>query len=767
MADSDTPDESPSHSAAGGPDRVLAHLQGPLESLAQACLKRSLEQADDALFDRAQRDTSVSSQDSYFAAMRELRVNRQRISAHFEAGLRAACQRGLGQRPDWSDDIASEQWTLMGHDEEEEQVAIESAISRLRNRNAYALTELESRLASIAPLDGTGDDNPLDPATLLHAFANAIHQTAIAIQPRIIVYKLFEKQLLAGTGEVYTALNHKLEAMGLTPEDTKRVTQPDSGRRLGRASSQEASTPSANHAAEPARDRGPQRPGIATTGPPRDVAHATILDQLPAEQEVVGLLHELIATAQARTGSPEPAAGSSAESGSSPAADAPTVAKMLSVIQRSATQHQTEPLDPDQLKKLLQKGLARRHGTQRLERSVDQTIDIVSMLFEVILDDERLPSAIESLFARLQVPVLKIALTDSDFLACSAHPARRLFNALARSALGLVPTDRIDDDPVYQNIQAAVEKVVEDFNNDSGVFESALAAFETWQWRCGRGSVATGQTQGAAETRKARVDAVRAHAGAAIESRLNDAPKLPEPIDRLLREAWFKVLLINGIKHGVDSDLWSAQAGIADQIMQILTGPADGDRAQETAPPLPHLLAEVRNGLNGIMYSPAAIDEFLAALRQHGAGVDGASAERASTDGASGAGDQTAGTSDDNVVSASFRDSPSLSGTTHSSADEATGIDQQTALQLSAIPICSWFEFLGDDGMRRRACLQARVDSGHRYIFADRQGNRVAEYSVTDLVQRIRDGWVRPVEERALFDRAVESVIDRLRAQTG
>jgi hypothetical protein len=64
------------------------------------------------------------------------------------------------------------------------------------------------------------------------------------------------------------------------------------------------------------------------------------------------------------------------------------------------------------------------------------TLDIVALLFDFILDDQRIPDALKALIGRLQIPVLKVAMLDKDFFSHKTHPARLLLDALAAAAFG-------------------------------------------------------------------------------------------------------------------------------------------------------------------------------------------------------------------------------------------------------------------------------------------------------------------------------------------
>lgn len=54
------------------------------------------------------------------------------------------------------------------------------------------------------------------------------------------------------------------------------------------------------------------------------------------------------------------------------------------------------------------------------------TIEIVALMFQAILAEERIPPGIRVWFARLQMPVLRMALEDPDFLGASTNHRGRL-----------------------------------------------------------------------------------------------------------------------------------------------------------------------------------------------------------------------------------------------------------------------------------------------------------------------------------------------------
>ena len=64
------------------------------------------------------------------------------------------------------------------------------------------------------------------------------------------------------------------------------------------------------------------------------------------------------------------------------------------------------------------------------------TIEIVALLFQSILTEDRIPAAVRVWFARLQMPVLRVAVSEPDFFATIDHPARRLIDRMGACVMG-------------------------------------------------------------------------------------------------------------------------------------------------------------------------------------------------------------------------------------------------------------------------------------------------------------------------------------------
>jgi hypothetical protein len=64
------------------------------------------------------------------------------------------------------------------------------------------------------------------------------------------------------------------------------------------------------------------------------------------------------------------------------------------------------------------------------------TVEIVALMFQAILAEERIPFSARVWFARLQMPVLRVAIAEPEFFGTLQHPARMLIDRMGSCVMG-------------------------------------------------------------------------------------------------------------------------------------------------------------------------------------------------------------------------------------------------------------------------------------------------------------------------------------------
>ena len=84
--------------------------------------------------------------------------------------------------------------------------------------------------------------------------------------------------------------------------------------------------------------------------------------------------------------------------------------------------------------------------------------------------------------------------------------------------------------------------------------------------------------------------------------------------------------------------------------------------------------------------------------------------------------------------------------------------------QVEKLPIGVWLEFRGIEGNPIRCTLVARIDSVDKMLFVNAQGVKMVELTPMQLARELKAGTVKIISESNLINRALETVIAKLRA---
>ena len=191
-----------------------------MEALADGDLQQLLatlfDRVDDSLFVMAERASVNSDQNLYFEAMRELRLARGGVLTRYKGEFTGGFELMVGGGNSAS--LKSSRFTLVRDSELEENVAIESMVARARNRFGDELSLLSLRLDRLISAQVVDEgNNAISPEKVCTAFMMATADVNIDIRMRLLLLKLFEKEVLSQIDTLYSKLNSFLADMGILP----------------------------------------------------------------------------------------------------------------------------------------------------------------------------------------------------------------------------------------------------------------------------------------------------------------------------------------------------------------------------------------------------------------------------------------------------------------------------------------------------------------------------------------------------------------------
>jgi hypothetical protein len=752
-------------------DKAAAQLKQALQGL--------FDNADDSLFEMADRAVSNAEQNAFFEAMRDLRLKRKNIERGFLQKIFESFavlnQYEIGKPPQL-DAVSFEGLSLVQEDDLEEAVALDGMVSKVLGRDSVALGHLTARLNALVSKKIEDKTNPLGPRELCAGFLDACRSLGVEIKVKLIIFKLFEKYVLADLDQLYAEVNQLLITAGVLPELQSAPPRRTPGRAAATRGSREAGAEA------------------AMSGEAGSYSEEGM-------QEVFGVLQELLAQVR----------GSGMPAREMPVGAVPIssndLLRLLSHMQQRLPEQVGAVADEnglrDQLEQLLGRASA-KSGKARVVGEVDEdVINLVSMLFEFILDDRTLPDSLKALIARLQIPMLKVAVLDKAFFSRGTHPARRLLNEIASAAMGWSGQDDEQRGSLYQRIEQVVQRLLNDFVDDPAIFSELLTEFTAFTGDERRRSDLLEQRTRDAEEGRAKSEMARQQVEQALNQRLL-GKTLPEVVVRLLQEAWSKVLMLACLKHGAESAEWQAVLATMDDLVWSVEPHEDAQARMRLLELVPGLLKALREGMASAAVDPFVTSEYFAQLEalhvqafqrfkwSIPAPVQPASEFAAESE------------TELQIAPALERDETELAveqalsaldlpelvegealaepaamvevieeivllapGEVREQPEIQLADDDEAFGQVDSLRVGSWVEFQEDEEHKLRCKLAAVIKPTGKFIFVNRTGMKVLEKTRTGLAVEFRRNAIRLLDDALLFDRALESVIGNLRRLKG
>jgi Protein of unknown function (DUF1631) len=244
------------------------------------------------------------------------------------------------------------------------------------------------------------------------------------------------------------------------------------------------------------------------------------------------------------------------------------------------------------------------------------TIEIVALLFQSILTEERIPASIRVWFARLQMPVLRVAVGEPDFFATIDHPARRLIDRMGGCVMGFDSKIRKGGDVIEVEIKRIVQVVEAYPDTGRRVFQTVMTEFDKFlehyfknENEASRKGVSLAQQVEQRETLTIQYT---------IELRkmLNEMP-VQEGIREFLFHVWADVLAMTAVTSvgtGTLSDETKAMKRAAADLIWSASAKVSRDERSEVIRRLPPLLKTLREGMKSAGMSTAKQDEHIQSL---------------------------------------------------------------------------------------------------------------------------------------------------------
>lgn len=386
-------------------------------------------------------------------------------------------------------------------------------------------------------------------------------------------------------------------------------------------------------------------------------------------------------------------------------------------------------------------------------------INLVTLLYEAIWDDESVPIPIKELIGRTQITIIKVALSDTTFFNQEKHPARMVLNEFAEAGIGWNQVEDLKQDPLYHEIEDLVHRILSAYDGQISFFEDILKDFRAFRAKEAAKTRVLEQRIMRATERKDLLGDINELVTQKIEEQIVDRD-LDEFVRQMLENQFHKFMVMLVLKEGPGTSAWKQAINTIDVLLwTVRPHEHNYDRGRlETINP--RLLNNLRKAFRIAQVDPLEIEVMIERLQkiQEASFLDGT-------------GEAGATPSDELQLvdmDADAESPPAVDQAGEQTSPEAPlrqklAEDDPYVKQADDLNVGVWAEFTGDDEISIRCKLAARIKAIDKYIFVNRQGIKVLERTRMALAKELKEGTVKLISDGLLFSRALESVIGNLR----
>ncbi len=747
---------------------ILAVCRDRLIDGVTAVFTRRIGHANDEFLAMADRASNRELQQICFAAMQFL-ANRspqllQQVRLAYVCAFDAALG-GFGAVSQRQSLKLPDELSLVDADDFEQDLAITKLTTRAAFNCSQQLVALDRRLAALLRVQRVAqEDNPLYPGKLYQAMLQALTQMDVDRQLGLALVQSFERHTSAELPGIYAEINRYLAETGILPTIPLTTSQQESGAPAG---------------AGMGMGGGFAPVGQGHYGPPVGAAPMGYMGapaQLHSPNEDV--FSQLLRAFQSL------AVGASVQAGWQPGAPMGTAPGLMAPPQAFGSQQLIDALGDLQRGRVDQSAMPGL-GSIRIDpyggnavaqiRSTPMaswshpmdamTMDIVAMLFDAIFNDPELPAAVRAEIAKLQIPVLKVALLDKSFFSDRKHPARRLLDAIASSGIG---RGEQDAPRLLAKIRKVVDELLNGFESDVQIFASQVEGLETFLQDEESHAQDKATTMVDELRRRERREVAQGRVASEIELRIARRT-LPALIADFLDRSWRLVLLEVFVRAGDSDGEWMESLRLMDELIWSVEPKTSAQERDRLVVLLPEMLKQLRAGLRQVDLGGTWAGFFSELIQLHVAalhkdvpadlyprGIRSRIEADARARGVSAVSPEVAVPESEAVVEeGETRQQPAGQAATESLEDEYMGL-------VKALEVGAWVEFQSERGTRNTLRLSWVSEFRRVFLFTNRQGENAMSLAAPSFAEHLRKGTARLLSQNPLTDRAVAQVLEKV-----
>ncbi|MFZ4479105.1 MAG: DUF1631 family protein [Rhodoferax sp.] len=396
-------------------------------------------------------------------------------------------------------------------------------------------------------------------------------------------------------------------------------------------------------------------------------------------------------------------------------------------------------------------------------------IEIVALMFQAILQEDRIPPGIRVWFARLQMPVLRVALAEPDFFGTIDHPARQLIDRMGSCVMGF-DASGINGSALETEVKRIVQVIEQYPETGKRVYQLVYDEFQKFLSQFLTGRASTQKVVGVAQQIEQK-ETLTIQYTIEMRNMLKEMP-VREEIRQFLFKVWAEVLAVAAVRKGPQHEETLGLKKLASDLVWAASAkPNRADRARVIRD-LPALLHKLRSGMTLLGIATAQQDAHVKTVSDAMADAFVSKTQAIPTEQIAAMAERLARLEDfvsDEGTADLPLDAQSIEmmlGLDASNIDVVTdGGSKPTGAMLAwatQLQVGAWFT-LDHNGRQAQVQYVWRSERRHLNLFASTDG-RSYLIQARRLAAYLQAGLLLPQEQEALTVRATRDALTKLNA---
>ncbi|MBU1222510.1 MAG: DUF1631 family protein [Gammaproteobacteria bacterium] len=662
-----------------------------------------MQQLGDKLSAAAQHAASIAEHNGLLDATLEFGKLAASVQTRFAQQVMDALRQARPVQTQATRDSMDGGLSLVDEQDFEDWLATATEVHKLDEIYRTQLFSIEPRIGQLFNFACDHSNNPFGPAVIGHAYRSAIEDVPVPARARQVAYALLRDVLTEQLAPLYAELLALLPVSQAEAETEQTQPAPAQPATAPSAPDVAATVEAQAQAQAPASGDAPQQGALSRLA-------GSLLDffrgQPTASSGAAGAVSTPAGPGGPQPGQAAPGAAPGAGGTGQPmmAGGMPGVAHSP-VLQRLASAGALPPV---------------------ISHEMQRSVDMFGALFDTMNAEKSVSAGVQPIFRQLETSLIRLAMSDPQFLNSPAHPAHRVLNTLDR--IGMVAGDdgKIADARLLRLMSRWTDRISAEADKNPGVFEEARTQLERvvkplLNERAARVFRLQEMCEGRQNAEVAKQRILRE-----LLARL-DERSIPNAVIELLNGGWRNVLLMAEMRHGIDSE----EAHEAWQVLQQLCEWLDPDRAgAPAAADIQTLLQRIDQALTHVCADKFSQDRIV---------------------------DQLAGALFD--TDASQHQHTPVAARLNDAASEPLSEAQDNLAER--LRVGDWLQFQSLDTPLNLIWIG---DQPPVYVFANYRGIKKLDLKRPDLLQSLENGeahWTED-QELPLMDRSYSAMIQKM-----